>query len=67
MGSRYEYTIREQSQGEAVIKGRGNLGDLQDILPDEIFAVITLVDGTDGPLDIKVDTGKTSYEIKKYN
>ncbi|MBD1263241.1 hypothetical protein HZY62_21830 [Maribacter polysiphoniae] len=69
MGKRsmYEYTIREESKGEVVTKGRGHMGELEGILPNEIFAVIRSVDGTDGPLDIRVDTGKTSYEIKKHN
>ncbi|PIB39075.1 hypothetical protein [Maribacter sp. 4G9] len=67
MGSIYKYTIIDRTQVDVVRNGRGHMEELRTLLPSEIFAVIKLVDGTDGPLDIKVDTGKMSYEIKKSN
>ena len=67
MRSIYKYTIIDRSQVDVVRNGRGRMEDLKSLLPNEIFAVIELVDGKDGPLDIKVDTGKMSYEIKKSN
>lgn len=63
----YEYTIIDRTQVDLVLNGRGHKEELSTLLPSEIFAVIKLVDGTDGPLDIKVDTDKMSYEIKKSN
>lgn len=66
MRSKYKYTITDHSQEDVVRNGRGYIEDLEIFIPNEIFAIIKLEDAHNGPVDIKIDAGNMTYEIKKF-
>jgi len=52
-------------QDGVIRNGRGYIEDLEKFVPSEIFALIKLEDSYNSFVDLNLDAGNMTYEIKK--
>ena len=65
MRSKYKYTIIDHAQEGVIRNGRGYIEDLEKFVPSEIFALVKLGGSHNSHVDLNLDAGNITYEIKK--